>query len=252
MKKLLLFIIILACAGDLWAQNKQTTYGNQVWFGYYPQLRFSKHWGLWSDYELQQKEHIADNSQFTFRLGGTYYVNNDTKLTAGYTFINVSPAAGHLYVSQPENSAWEQIQWYTYHKKKKLMQWLRLEERFKRNILDDYTLADKSTYTWRARYDFFYQLPLSSKGISPHHFSAAIGDEIYINFGKNIVNNYFDQNRIFLGMSYQVNHHDNLVFGYMKLFQQQPSGNQYKDLDVFRISFFENIILWKKKEEPAE
>jgi hypothetical protein len=245
MKRLLPSVMLTLLFTTSFAQNKQITYGEQVWFGYYPQVRLAKHWGLWSDYELQQKLPIVDNSQFTFRLGGTYFINNETKLTAGYTYINVAPAAGHQHVSQPENSGWQQIQWYTFYSKKKLMQWIRLEERFKRNILDDYTLADNSNYTWRARYDFFYQLPLSSKGIAPHQFSAAVGDEIYINFGKNIVNNYFDQNRIFLGLSYQVNKHDNLVFGYMNLFQQQPSGNQYKALDVFRVSFFETINLWK-------
>ncbi|MBW4889257.1 DUF2490 domain-containing protein [Mucilaginibacter sp. HMF5004] len=247
MKRFLSFIIFLLTVSSGFAQNKQITYSDQAWLGYYPQIRLAKHWGIWTDYELQQKFPVVDNSQLTFRIGGTYYINNDTKLTAGYTYIDVAPAAGHQHIYQPENAGWQQLQWYTYYKKKKLMQWIRLEERFKRNILDDYTLANNSTFTWRARYDIFYQLPLSKKGIVPGQFSAAIGDELYINFGENIVNNYFDQNRIFLGLSYQVNKHDNLVFGYMNEFQQQPSGNQYKELNVWRVSYFQTVYLWKEK-----
>lgn len=243
-KKVLLAGWCLFIYTKLPAQAKQITHANQVWYGYYPQLRLSKHYGLWADFELHQKDHFVSNlSQSVFRLAGTYYINDNSKLTAGYTFIDYYPAEKHLHISQPEHAGWQQVQWFTNYRKKKMMQWIRLEERFRRNVIDDYTLANSYTYTWRARYNIYYTLPLSKKGIAAHKISAAIGDEIYINFGKHIVNNYLDQNRIFLGFSYMVNSHDNLVFGYMNSFQQQPAGNQYKAMNVVRLSFFENIKL---------
>ena len=82
--------------------------------------------------------------------------------------------------------------------------------------------------------------------MTEHHLSAVISDELYINFGKNIVNNYFDQNRVFLGAGYMVNRNDNLVVGYMNIFQQQPTGNQYKQLNVIRLSYFGNFDFRKK------
>jgi hypothetical protein len=247
MRNIILLGLVFTVFNNLNAQTKHTTTTNQVWYGYYPQIRLTKHWGLWSDAELHQKSNfIKDVSQTVFRLAGTYYINDLTKFTAGYTFINYNPDEKHLYVSQPEHGGWQQLQWYTYYRKKKLMQWIRLEERFKRNIINDSTLANDYTYTWRARYNLFYQLPLSSKGIAAHQLSAVIGDELYINFGKHIVNNYFDQNRIFLGFSYMVNSHDNLQFGYTNIFQQLSAGNQYKRLNLIRLSFFENIGLYHK------
>jgi len=83
-------------------------------------------------------------------------MSDNTKLTAGYTLDDYFPASNHLYVTQPEHGGWEQIQWFTTYKKKKLMQWIRLEERFKQNIVNDYTLADSYAYTWRGRYIFFF------------------------------------------------------------------------------------------------
>ena len=242
-----LLLVMLFVVMECGAQTKQTAYSNQIWYGYYPQFKLSKHWGLGSDWELHSKEIFFDNfSRSVFRLAVTYYVTDVTKITAGYCYINDYPADNHLFVSLPEHQGWQQLQWFTYYRKKKLMQWLRLEERYKRNVMDNYTLADSYTFSYRARYNFFYQLPLSKKGIVAHSLSAVIGDELYINFGKNIVNNYFDQNRIFLGLSYAVNAHDNLVFGYMNLFQQLAAGNQYKSMNVIRLSFFQNVDLRKK------
>jgi hypothetical protein len=242
-----IFIIALLFSKLCPAQTKSYTYGNQVWYGYYPQIKLSNHWGIWNDWELHSKENFIEGaSQFVFRLGATYYFTTGSKLTAGYGYTNAYPGDNHLYISQPEHFGWQQIQWFNTFHKKKLMQWIRLEERYRKHVLDNYTLGDNYDFSYRARYEAYYQLPLSKEGISRHHFSFAIGEEIYINFGKKIINNYFDQNRISAGLSYMVNNHDNLVLSYIILFQQLAAGNQYKSLNVIRLSFFENIELGHK------
>src|SRR5438067_9158080 len=110
----ILIIALLLSTSSLFAQTKQFTYGNQIWYGYYPQIRISKHWGLWNDWELHSKENFIDGvSQFVFRLAGTYYTNDNTKLTAGYGYTNNYPADNHLYISDPEHFFWEQVQWYS-------------------------------------------------------------------------------------------------------------------------------------------
>ena len=91
-----------------------------------------------------------------------------------------------------------------------MMQWIRLEERFRHKILNDSTLADGYNFNYKLRYNLWYEIPLSKKGIVPNTFSFIANDEVHINFGKQIVNNYFDQNRFFVGLKYQINAHDNL------------------------------------------
>jgi hypothetical protein len=68
-----------------------------------------------------------------------------------------------------------------------------------------------------------------------------MGDEIYLYYGPRVANHLFDQNRVFIGFSYAVNAHDNLVFGMMNMFQEDQSGNQYKNNNVLRLSLFQNI-----------
>ena len=126
------------------------------------------------------------------------------------------------------------------------MQWFRLEERFRRKILNDDELAEGYGFNFRFRYNFFAQFPLSKRKFQPNTLSFVVNDEVHINFGEQIVYNYFDQNRFFLGFHYHVNKHDNLQFGYMNIFQQLAAGNQYRSVHVARVFYFHNLDLRKK------
>ncbi len=250
MRKNLLFLLVFVMGATcVNAQAvKSTEHVNQLWFAYFNQTRLSNKWGVWSDVHLRTKEDFVDNfSQGIVRLGLTYYVNDATKLTAGYAFINHFPADAHKKISQPEHRPWQQVQWHTKYGKKRMMQWFRLEERYRRKILNDSTLADGNTFNFRIRYNIWYDVPLSKKGIVPKSFSFVVNNELHINFGKQIVNNYFDQNRFFLGLKYQVNEHSNLQVGYMNLFQQLGVGNKYRNINAIRLFYFQNLDLRKNK-----
>jgi hypothetical protein len=68
-----------------------------------------------------------------------------------------------------------------------------------------------------------------------------------VNLGKEIVYNYFDQNRFFIGLGYHVNSHDSIQLGYMNVFQQLTVGNRYKDIHAGRVFYFHNLDLRKKQ-----
>ena len=246
MVKKITFLIVLINSGCLLqAQTlKNTESVNQLWFGYFNQTRFSNKWGMWTDLNLRTKEKFVNNfSTGIVRLGLTYYVNDATKLTAGYAFINHFPADAHKKISQPEHRPWQQVQWHTKYGKKRMMQWFRLEERFRRKIMNDSTLADGSNFNFRIRYNIWYEIPLSKKGIVPNSFSFVVNDEVHFNFGKEIIYNYFDQNRLFAGLKYQVGEHSNLQVGYMNLFQQLAAGNKYRKINAVRLFYFQNLDL---------
>jgi hypothetical protein len=229
------------------AQTKQTEKLSQVWLGYFNQTRFSNKWGMWSDLHLRTKEDLFTNfSQSIVRLGLTYYINDVTKFTIGYAYVTNYPGDNHKQVSQTEHRPWQQLQWHTKYGKKKMMQWFRLEEKYKQKILNDSTLADGYSFNWKLRYNFWYEVPFSKKGAVPKTWSFILNDEVHINFGKQVINNYFDQNRFFIGVKYQLTEHNNLQFGYMNLFQQLAAGNKYKSINAARIFFFQNIDVRKK------
>jgi hypothetical protein len=246
-KLVFLFFFLLICLHIEAQTTKTVSHVEQVWFGYFNQTRLSKGWGLWVDLHLRTKENFFDNfSQSIFRPGLTYYLTDLTRLTAGYAYVSHYPADNHGNVTQPEHRIWQQVQWHNRYPKLRLMQWVRLEERYRRNILNNNELADGYQFNWRIRYNFFLNFPLSKKAFAPGTFSGVLNNELHVNFGKNIVYNYFDQNRFFVGLSYHVNARDNFQFGYMNIFQQLPAGNSYRDLDAVRLFYFHNLDLRSK------
>ncbi|MEI6945667.1 DUF2490 domain-containing protein [Paraflavisolibacter sp. H34] len=235
-------------AGAQTAPVKQTASATQLWAGYFNQTRFSNRWGLWFDGHLRTKEALVEDlSQGIARVGLTYYLDDATKLTAGYAFVNHFPSDNHPDISQPEHRPWQQVQWHTKYAKSRTMQWFRLEERYRRKIEEGSKLGDGYAFNFRIRYNFMWQHPLSKKGFAPKTLAAHVNNEVHVNFGKEIVNNYFDQNRFFVGLAYHVNKHDNLQVGYMNLFQQLPASGRYRSLHTARIFYFHNLDLRKAK-----
>jgi hypothetical protein len=240
-------ILLFSFPSSTYAQ-KQTQSIQQIWLAYNNQTRFSDKWGLWFDGHLRTKEDfVTDLSTAIARVGLTYYLNDNTKLTLGYAYVNSFPGDNHKDISQPEHRPWQQIQWHTKYSKLRVMQWLRLEERYRRKIASDEELAEGYNFNWRLRYNFFIAAPLSKRAFAPGTFSFIFNDEIHINAGKEIVYNTFDQNRLFIGFGFHTNAHDNLQFGYMNQYQQLAAGNKYKSVHVARIFYFHNLDLRSKK-----
>jgi Protein of unknown function (DUF2490) len=247
MRKNILFIALLVYTAAAYSQTKQTELFNRTWGGYFNQTRLSDKWGLWADIHLRTKDWVDGLAQNLLRVGATYYVTDHVKLTAGYAYITDFPAPGHKNISVYEHRPWQQLQWHTRYGRQKMMQWFRLEERYRRKILNDDALADGYNFNWRLRYNIWYEMPFYKNGTDPKSWSFIINDEVHVNFGKQIVNNYFDQNRFFLGFKYQTGRQSNLQFGYMNWFQQLAAGNRYRNSHVARVFFFQNLDLRRKK-----
>jgi hypothetical protein len=225
------------------AQIKSTSTDNQIWMAYYHQTRLSHKWGIWTDLHLRTKDDFTSNfSTGIVRLGLTYYATDNTRLTAGYAFVNHFPADARK-ISQPEHRPWQQIQWNTTYSKLRTSQAIRLEERFRRKIANDESLTEGYLFNYRLRYNFLVSVPLGKRAFEPRSFAFVINDEVHLNFGKEVVYNYFDQNRLFLGFTYQINKTNNIQFGYMNFFQQQAAGYRYKIINAVRVYYIQTLDL---------
>ncbi len=244
-----LLLAILLLSYPVFAQTSRITQDEeQLWTGYFNQTRLTDKWGIWFDAHFRSTEHfVKEPSKAIGRIGVMYYLNDDLKFTNAYAFINHFPEEGHANISQPEHRIWHQLQLHTKYGKVRTMQWVRLEERFRRKIKNDNELADGYRFDERIRYNFMLNIPLNKKGIVPKSFSAILNDEVMVNLSKNNVNNIFDQNRFFVGLAYNFNAHSNLQFGYMNVYQQLAAGNKYKNINAIRVFFFQNLDFRKKQ-----
>ena len=107
--------------------------------------------------------------------------------------------------------------------------------------------ASITPFNFRFRYLFSAELPLSKKEGVLKNISLILSDEIFIQAGKQVVYNYFDQNRISTSFRYRFNEGNALQLGYMNLFQQLPTGNKFRNMNILRLSYYQNVDLRKAR-----
>ena len=249
-KRLFLLQSVLMITGFCFAQKK--TYSvQQAWFSYNNQTRLSNKWGLWGDFQLRTQENFFDDFSIGItRVGVMYYLKENTKLTVGYAYAHYFPADSHPDIAQPEYRPWQQVQWHNNYSRLRMVQRIRLEERFRRKIKDNDELADGYNFNYRLRYNFSFNFAFNKNHFASKTISYVLNNELMVNFGKEIVYNAFDQNRLFAGFHYHTNAHDYLQFGYMYLYQQLTSGNRYRYIHAGRLSYFHTPDLRKKEPQP--
>lgn len=227
--------------------GKTVTHREQAWLGYINQTRLTDKFGLWLDLHYRQTDNFIDRPfVFIFRPALTYFIKDNLRFNAGYAWINNFPAKG-FHTSRPENRLWQQIWWSQKYSGLSTLQWLRLEERFNRNIAND-VLQDGNTFTYRVRYNLSFFVPLKGKELLPKTPFVAVVNELFLNFGKNVYTNTFDQNRLFGGVGYQFTSHLQAQLGYMNVFQQTASGNTYFSTHAVRLFVFHSLDLRHKED----
>ena len=241
----LVLSLLLVIGQQTFSQTKEFQEDEQLWLGYFNQTRFTNKSGMWLDLHLRTTGNFVDNIGMTIaRAGYTYYLSDQVKLTAGYAYVTKYSTTGGPNV--PEHRPWQQIQWTEKKSWFNMMQWIRLEERFKQKVSAG-ELIDAYSFNYRIRYNMAFTIPLKGKQVVDKTPFLFVNNEVMINFGKEIVNNYFDQDRAFIGFGYQFTSHLNAQLGYMYVFQQLPEGNKYLNINSIRLFVFHNLDLRKKE-----
>jgi hypothetical protein len=244
MKKALLLVTYWLLTHSTSGQAVKTVRDQQqAWLGYFNQTRLSNHWGFWVDAHIRRIDFMARPNQNLIRVGATYYLADNVRLTAGYALVGtyLSPSG----VIRPEHRPWQQIWWTGRAGRLNLLQWVRAEQRFNRSIVGD-QLAEGYNFNWRFRYNIMLQVPFKGQTIQPGVPNFVLQNEAFINAGKQITYNYFDQNRFFVGISYPFNKSLSAQLGYMNLFQQQPTGNSFVSNHTLRLFLFHSLDLRKQ------
>lgn len=98
---------------------------------------------------------------------------------------------------------------------------------------------------WRARYMFKLEKPLFNVFSKEKPLSVFVSDEVFIQFGRAVKNNpnIFDQNRINVGVSYEMVKNIKFTGSYLNILQQRISGKEVDDAHaLWVIVTFENLF----------
>jgi hypothetical protein len=228
------------------APEKHIHSREQFWLGYFNQTRFSNKWGMWLDVHYRMTDNFVDRPfQFLFRPALTYFIKDNLRINFGYAFVHHFPGKG-LNTSRTEHRPWQQIWWNQKYPGLVTLQWLRLEQRFNEKVVSDVP-QEGYNYNFRVRYSHSFFIPLKGKEMVAKTPFVALIDEIFLNFGDRITYNTFDQNRFFAGLGYQFTSHLNVQLGYMNVYQQEASGDNYFSTNAVRLFVFHSLDLRDKE-----
>jgi hypothetical protein len=241
-RKFLIFIFFSTFLfGQKNVENQQL-----LWYGYYNKLQINQNWVLNSEVQERHFYQPLVQHQLVFRTNLDRRILDDINVSLGFVVFLQSP-------NDPESESTLMVPElrtdFGFNAKKKykyfnVNQRFKVEARFFHQTENNELVGGYQFSNFRMRYQLGLDIPLIKKQ-DAEKLILKIKDEVMFNFGKNIVKNVFDQNRIYIGLNYPMN--KNLAFeaGYLNWFQQRPSGTDFYNRDIIRFSVFHTINLKK-------
>ncbi len=199
--KILLFIFLYSiCFNNSFSQTSEHELGN--WLMYFGMNKLSNKLSIHSEVQYRNHELLPNSiEQLLLRTGVNYHISKTAFITAGYGYI-----AGYQYESiqtkpeSEEHRIWQQLILINHLGRVKFEHRYRVEQRF----------VNKD-YRNRLRYRLMVFVPINKPKIEVNTFFIGIYDEIFLNTKQT----YFDRNRLYGALGYQLNKTTAFQVGYL-------------------------------------
>lgn len=223
------------------AQQKTIAYSDQYWLQYYGQLQLNNKWSILGDAGIRMKKSCSEKAATLGRIGLQYQFNP-----------SISTAIGAAYFSQYSNNQIAREEWRAYQElfvKHRFGRFfashrLRLEERYFHTLT-----TRKDNFNFRLRYRFYVTVPINHIAMQSRTFYLIAGDELFLNFGEQIIYNY-DQNRAIGGCGYKFNDVLMINLTYVYQYAQKNTAFNFEKTDVVWLGIV-HTIKWKNNAKEA-
>lgn len=221
------------------AQRKEVLRENQQWVQYYGQLQFKEEWVWFFDGGFRWSDAFQEKSQYIVRSGIGYQLGKDMRISAGVATLGMYRADR---LDRIEIRPYQDFNLNQSFGNIKSQHRFRLEERFFKKV-EEGEVRNGHTFNFRFRYSLMFNVPVAKlQALGPEaRLLLSVGDEIFINAGKEIVYNVFDQNRILIGPTLQLNNRLSLNCLYQSQFRSTSSPGKYGQLDILWVSIRQNF-----------
>jgi len=231
--KLLVCFQLLSLNGFSQTTQKNITHNTQSWISINSNIFIDKHWFIMADAHVRENGFFASNSFIFGRVGIGYQVDNNLSVVAGYGNLLSTPTTPGWSTKADEQRIFQQVQLTSSYKKVKILQRIRNEQRWQSIIVND-VKTGKNKFTNRVRYLLSFTAPVFKNPWLPQ---LVLSDECMLQFGKDVVYNTFDQNRLFIGIKQKISNNLSFDAGYMGVFQQK-NASSYNQNDTYRLFFY--------------
>ena len=219
-----------------------------AWLAYTGIHPISKDWRVQIEGQWRQTEGWSQPQQRLFRTALLRVLSPTVRVGAGYAVTRTNPPEEFVVDAQPfnEHRAYQQLD---LRQQTGPVLWdhrYRLEQRWGERLST--AGADRGerlgwTYTNRARY--FLRTTMAPGGGAPEtgesYFVAY--DEVFVNFGSQVRNNVFDQNRLFVGAGHRFRPTFGMEAGYLSQIVLRGNGTDVERNHTLLIALFSEFPL---------
>lgn len=216
-----------------------------VWNGLYLKVRFSNRIGYYGEHHYRERNRPDQVSSFIGRPRQVYNRAGINLFFNPYFEAVIGPTLVLNFTPFPGNPAYEKLtyepriwhQWLFLMSQMgrfKLYHQFRFEHRWRR----DNRIASPYQYTNRYRYKFFAYIPLNKPKLEVGALFVSPSGEIFLQSGRSIVYNPFEDFRTYNGIGYILNRNITFFAGHMWTIGQRSSGFQYRTSHILRLNVF--------------
>lgn len=240
--------ICLLIAGNILAQSgKKVTHQNLIGYRFYNHLTFAKSWEWGLEFEERRFMFPDAQHQYLLRTQMNRKLPKGWSAAAGFAwFVHTlpqDPEATDTY-NRPELRPYQMLLFkHSLTDKIALSHRYGLEERFFRRVNDEGKLIHGYDFVYRFRYKLEGEIVLIKKETRKGALGLKLFDEIFLNFGKQVVKNPFDQNRFGGSLLYGLTKNIEIEGYYSNWFQQRTSGDEYFRRHVVRFTLHHYMSL---------
>ncbi len=232
--KQLYFIFFLIVSIQAAAQHT-TAHANMLWFNYNNYMQLSDKYTLLNDVQVRMWDWADNWSQFAVRTGVQYKLNKYFLLSGGFAWFGTMRSSAGQLVLANEWRPWQQIAHQQKWNTTSFIQRLRTEQRFLQQV-DKGKRTGVYNHVFRLRYRFEFGWPLAK-----NKFDFHAGNEVMVNPQHIGSSMFFDQNRSFAFVNYNLSKKIFLQWQYIKIFQWRAATKVMENQDVFRFSIHHRI-----------
>lgn len=256
--KCIFFLFIILISLKFKGQNRISNHNQIGWYAYNGTFKLDEKFSVHTEYQWRRNDYIETWQQGLLRVGLNFQLNPTVQFRVGYAWAETFP-----YGEIPLNGMGKDFTEHRIFEMATLSQKSGIVDISHRIMLEQrwvgrysnatLTKEDQFPFMNRARYMVRAQVPLKGNSISDKTPYAAVYDEIFIGFGKNVGENVFDQNRLGILLGYKFNGKVRVEGGYLnqivQLGREVEGKNVFQYNNGFIVSGIFNFDLSRKNKE---
>ena len=219
--------ITLVSAPTVAGAQRETRENVNAWFSWFAEVELGHRWAVDADVSHRRSGPVDELASNLWRVSLRRTLAPNVRVSLGYAGTDIHPY-GKLPVAfrAPEHRVFEQLVLTHAIGPVQVTHRYRFEQRWSGHVTAE--SGDTAVRNWvrtnRARYFVRGTIPLRGPTLDPGEWFANLSNELMLNWGTNVQQNVFDQNRSQLTLGRRIGAGTRLEVGFLEQLVGRPDG----------------------------